>query len=161
MAAPDPHLVTDDDLGPLAPGLGDLVGTGRGWVNLVRDTDDDRPVTEVRTVPGMLFGRIGGRGPVEPRVTWTPARPRRRGEEPAMLGIEHGAGPRAARRLAELGHAVPAGWRVAQDNPLRGLVVELPTGTDPQQAIRWALGAATALAPSPGTGRWRAEVHPG
>lgn len=127
------------DLGPLLDVLDPA-----GWVNLrpAIDPDDD---------PGEpssgLFALFSARGPAVPLCTWHP------GER--SMGIEHGTGPKVARRLD-----LPPGWRVAQDHPRRGLVVVVPLGVPDAEALAWLVEAGTQLCPVPTTRTWVAEVHP-
>jgi hypothetical protein len=148
------------DPAPLAAALTRCREAGRGWVNLAPVGEEDDPVTRVRSVPGAIFGGVSGRGPQRPRLTWTPPERRRRRTVPGAVGLQHPAGPRAAARLREAGVPVPGGWRVTQDHPLRGLVVELPVddpGAD-LAGLRWAVDAARVLAPGC-EHDWVAEVH--
>lgn len=150
--------IAGDRPGELVARMDELAAAGAGWVNLQPGIDpDDVP----RAEPG-LFGVFSGRGPVVPVATWTAAGPpRRRGPAPEEVGIQHPAGPRAAARLADAGHGVPAGWRVVQDHPRRGLVVQVPPGTAHGDVAAWLLRATAALAAVPVTGWWRATVHRG
>jgi hypothetical protein len=115
-----------------------------GWVNLQPEVDTD---AEPASRPSALFGLFGARGPAVPFCTWHP------GER--SVGIEHGTGPKLAPRID-----VPAGWRVVQDHPKRGLVARVPVGTTDADAITWLLRTAAPLCSLPLLGRWVAEVHP-
>ncbi|HSL56586.1 MAG TPA: hypothetical protein VK866_01970 [Acidimicrobiales bacterium] len=163
MTSPELVPLPGGDPDPVAAHLARSRAAGRGWVNLAPVGDDDDPVTRHRSVPGAIFGSVSGRGPQRPRVTWTPPEPRRRNVRPGAIGIEHPAGARVVPRLADAGWPVPAGWRVAQDHALRGLVVEVPPD-DPGgdvAALRWAVAAARVLAPDTAGGDWVAEIHTG
>ncbi len=131
----------------------------RGWVNLspVVQEDDEGGAGAVRSAG--LFGLFGGSGPPVPLCTWTPGEARRRGVEPASVGLQHAAGPKVVRRLAEVGAPVPDGWTVGQDHPRRGLVVHPPAAVGPEAVLRWLLGAGEALCVLPVTGWWRAAVY--
>jgi hypothetical protein len=63
--------------------------------------------------------------------------------------------------LAERGHPVPDGWVVVQDQVRKGLVVTLPDGVAPADALDWLLRAARLLSTVPLTGQWRAAVYAG
>jgi hypothetical protein len=135
---------TRRDPAPLVEVMRTLAATGEGWVNLqARFPDEDDHAGPQRPRAGV-FALFRGRGPTVPVVTWVPAEP---GRTPAIdsLGIQHGAGPRAVAQLDAAGLAVPAGWRTAADHPGRGLVLELPTGTDPAEVLLWSLPAAQVL----------------
>ncbi|HEX5367447.1 MAG TPA: hypothetical protein VFW63_12390 [Acidimicrobiales bacterium] len=145
-----------------------LATSGAGWVNLSPGLDVDVPPPG----PSPLASLFGSRGPTVPLGTWAPAP---RPDAAASVGIRHGRGPRAIGRLAARHVTVPAGWRVVQDHPKRGLVLAVPPrpgepgpagggpGTtlhdDLDTVLRWLLRATAALCPVPRTGEWRAEVH--
>lgn len=113
----------------------------RGWVN-VRPEVDDPPDPPSRGWFGSVFG---SRGPVVPLATWHP------GERSA--GVQHDTGSRLARRVD-----VPAGWRVVQDHPRRGLVLRVPAGVVDADVLAWLVAVGTDLCPVPGSGRWIAEI---
>lgn len=127
-----------------------------GWVNFEPAiNEDDMPAPE-----SQAFGIFSGRGRPVPLGTWTPESTPKRGRvEPSMIGLQHPAGTRAKKRLAEVGHPVPEGWQVTQDHARKGLVVYLPDGVPPSEALAWLLGAAAALSTIPMTGEWRATVY--
>lgn len=136
---PDTALeLPDGDVTPLLEVL-----EGATYVNLRPGVDAD----EVPPVSGL--GQIfGNRGHVVPLATWTP------GE----IGLQHGAGRRAAPLLADVGVPVPEAWYVASDHPRRGLVLrtyQFP----PSDTLGWLVRAATAVCPLPITRPWLAEVH--
>lgn len=125
-----------------------------GWINF-------EPSIHVEDVPAEtgMFSFLSGRGPAVPLGTWTPPSAPRRGRgDPAMIGLQHGAGSKAKARLAEMGRAVPDGWVVTQDYAKKGLVVAVPPTADPEEVVRWLLDAAAALSVIPLTG-WRAAVY--
>lgn len=126
-----------------------------GWANL-------QPVLREGETPPPSRGLaiLFGAPPVTvPVCTWVAGRRARRGLRPDTLGIQHASGPRAVSRLASTGLPLPPGWRWRQDNPRRGLVVDLPPGTDPGEAVPWLLEAGTRLCAVDLDGRWRARVH--
>ena len=93
----------DGDITPLIEHL-----DGAAFVNL-------HPGVDAHEVPprSSLAHLFGNRGPTVPLATWTP------GE----IGLQHMAGQRAVRYLAERGVAVPDDWYVVSDHPKRGLVL--------------------------------------
>jgi hypothetical protein len=128
-----------------------IAAAGKGWVNLSPGLDmDDAPSPQ--SPLGSIFS---SRGPTVPLATWTPAQ----GREPATIGIEHGEGPKAEDMLAETGVPVPEGWRVVQDHPKRGIVVQVPGGTGEDAMLDWLLRAAGVLCAWPRTGEWRALCY--
>jgi hypothetical protein len=140
-----------DDVVGLMSGI---AGTHEGWINF-------EPAVPVEDVPGSgsAFSIFSGRGPAVPLGTWTPASAPRRGRaDPAMIGLQHGAGSKVKHQLAERGHAVPDGWVVVQDSSKKGLVVAVPPMADDAEVVRWLLTAASTLSTIPLTG-WRAAVY--
>jgi len=133
-----------------------------GWINLrpqVHDEGGAEDAPEATAVqPAGLFSVFGGGGPPVPLCTWTPGEQRRRGVEPASVGIQHAVGPKAARWLVEFGTPVPDGWAVVQDHPRRGLVVRPPADATSEVVLGWLLEAGDALCRLPLTGWWRAAV---
>ena len=134
--------------------LGELAGNGQGWVNIYPVVDDAPP--EARS---GLFGIFSGRGPAVPLATYVPSTIGRHREQPASVGIQHGAGPRAVARLSDAGIEVPARWRVRQDHPRRGLVLELPGDEPVGQVLAFLLDAATALSRVRTGESWAAERY--
>jgi hypothetical protein len=151
--------------------MAELAGSGQGWINFEPELPEDVEVPG----PG-LFSFMSARGPAVPLATWVPARVTRRGRAvPATLGLQHPTGVRAAARLADHGLERPPGWRVTQDHPKRGLVVQLagPRGADPlsgpadgigsgpdaAQVLEWLLRAGELLSMVPPTGWWVAAVY--
>jgi hypothetical protein len=130
-------VFTAEELGPVLEVLDPA-----GWVNLQPEVAD---AGEDPTTSGF-FAVFGARGPAVPFCTWMP------GERSA--GIQHGTGPKLASRID-----VPAGWRVAQDHPRRGLVVRVPDGVADEVVLAWLLATGEVLCARPLLGRWVAEVH--
>ena len=85
-------------------------------------------------------------GPTVPLATWTP------GE----IGIQHMAGQRVARFLAERGCAVPEEWYVVAEHPKRGLVLRTYQAP-PEETLPLAGRAATLLCPLQILGPWQAR----
>jgi hypothetical protein len=133
-------------------------GAGAGWVNFEPAVDAE----DVAAAGSATFALFSARGPIVPLATWTPARTQRRGRrEPAMIGLQHPAGSKAKPLLVELGHPVPDGWIVVQDHVRKGLVVNLPEGVAPADALGWLLRAARLLSSIPLAGGWRATIYSG
>ena len=108
------------------------------------------PGVEAEQVPprSTLTHVLGNRGPTVPLATWTP------GE----IGVQHMAGQRVARFLAERGWAVPEAWYVADDHPKRGLVVKT-YDAPPAEALAWLVGACRRLCPLEIPYPWQAVVR--
>ena len=115
---------------------------GRGWINLQPGVAEEHlpPPT------GSLFGLFSARGPMIPLCTWHP------GERSA--GVQHATGPKVAKRVD-----IPAGWRIVQDHPRRGLVVRVPVGVPDVDVLRWLVAVGDHLCAVPTTGQWLAELH--
>ncbi|MDA8070634.1 MAG: hypothetical protein M0Z82_03310 [Actinomycetota bacterium] len=154
------RYVEEIELGDGGPGrLVDLLrrfaACHDGWANLQPLLPEGADLPPSRGL-AILFGAPPVTVPV---CTWVAGRPTRRGLRPDALGIQHASGPRAVNRLASAGLPLLPGWRWRQDNPRRGLVVDLPAGTDPGEAVMWLLSAGTRLCALELDGRWRARVH--
>lgn len=128
----------DGDITPLLAHL-----EGATFVNLHPGVDPDE-------VPprSALFSVFGNSGPTVPLATWTP------GE----IGLQHMAGQRAVRFLADKGVPVPEDWYVVSDHPKRGLVLKT-YATPPEDALRWLVRAATVTCPLKIIGPWHAVVR--
>ena len=133
-----PFDITAADMSAATAAMAELVAAGRGWLDVI-------PSGAEPPQPTSVWGRIDGRGPSVPRLTWTAPRTKRRGSEPAALGIEHSTGIKAIARLTAVGHPLPEGWRRLQDNPMRGLVVQPPADAEPSAVLAWGLRAVVAL----------------
>lgn len=127
----------DGDVEPLV-----ALVEGASYVNLHPGVDAE-PAPASKPL-GNLFG---ARGPDIPLGTWTP------GE----IGLQHAAGQRVVRRLAEAGVEVPDSWYVVQDHPKRGLVVRT-YGTPAADVLAWLVRAVAAVCPLPIDRPWRAVV---
>jgi len=130
---------------------------GIGWINIEPIIEQEHEPPE----PGP-FAFLGGSTHKKPVITWMPAKPHEnRASKPTTIGLQHASGPRVARRLRDLGLAVPEGWKVTQDHPRRGLVAEVPADADNRAVVGWLLRASAAVCLVPSTGRWEATVHKG
>ena len=106
--------------------------------------------------------RLATSSPVVDRRWLWRAGPRQRGAKPrpAQIGVEHGTGPKALDRLAEVGVKLPQGWVKRQDHAKHGIVAELPDGEDPSVVITWLIVASTLLRTVVEPGEdWIALVH--
>jgi hypothetical protein len=133
--------------------VGLTVGPG-GWINFSPGLDVDEPPPARSPLAGLFTGR----GPDVPFGTWSPAGRR----DPSSVGIQHGRGPKALTQLAEMGVEMPAGWRRLSDHAKHGLVVAVPSTSDPAEldaTLDWLLRATGLLCPIRRTGEWRALCH--
>jgi len=135
-----------------------LDASGRGWINIGPWLSDEAMAeVPVRTGLGAWFS---GRGPHVPMATWIPSDATGRRPTAAQIGVEHGTGPNALKRLRAAGHAMPEGWVPRQDHAKHGIVAELPTEAQPDDVIEWLISAITELSDLVSVGsRWRAVVH--
>ena len=108
------------------------------------------PGVDVQEVPPRsgLTHLFGNRGPTVPLATWTP------GE----IGIQHMAGQRVSRFLAERGCAVPEEWYIASEHPKRGLVVKTYQAP-PAETLAWLVEACRRLNPLEVYDPWQAVVR--
>ncbi len=108
------------------------------------------PGVEAHDVPPRtaLAHLVGNRGPTVPLATWTP------GE----IGIQHMAGQRVTRLLADRGCPVPEDWYVAAEHPKRGLVLKTYQAP-PADALRWLVSAARLLCPLEIVYPWQAVIR--
>ena len=116
---------------------------GAVFVNISPGVDAD----EVPPRSG-LTQLFGNRGPLVPLATWTP------GE----IGIQHMAGQRVTRFLAERGCPVPEEWYVVSEHPKRGLVLRTYQAP-PEEALRWLVEACRRLCPLEIPLPWQAVVR--
>jgi hypothetical protein len=144
--APLPELFEFD---PDAPAgvvgcMRELITSRNGWVNM-------QPLVEEEDIPQTsvgILGWISAKGPAVPEATWVPGERRRNGSLAAdSIGLQHRGGPRARAALAEAGVPIPAGWKLLSDHPKRGLVIELPADTEPDEIVHWLVAAARVLSP--------------
>jgi hypothetical protein len=142
--------ISADDLSAATEVMAELSRAGRGWLDIT-------PAGVEPPAPTSVWGRINGRGPTTPRLTWTAPQPGRRRPEPAAVGIEHASGPKAIERLTLAGHPLPRGWHRLQDHPMRGLVLQPPAGADAEAVLAWGLRAVAILG-SPDTRRWTVRI---
>ncbi len=155
VAAPELVEFRPDAAEAVVGHMAAMAATHDGWINL-------QPAVDAEDAPrggSPLFGIFSGSGPPVPLMTWTPGERRRRGFGPITVGIQHGAGPKAADRLRESGHPVPEAWMVLQDHPKRGLVTAVPADADHATVLRWLIQAATVLSTVALVGDWRAAVY--
>ncbi len=134
----------------------ELASAGDGWINVLPGVPEEEVEEPPRGVFTALFGTAQ---PPVSMGTWVPAGGGRRDSGAETVGFMHPRGRRAVNQLASAGVMVPAGWRVGQDHPRRGLIVRPPSGTPHAEVLSWVLRAGAALAVVPLTGRWQARVY--
>jgi hypothetical protein len=128
----------DGDITPLLAHVADAV-----FINI-------SPGVDAHEVPprSALAHVLGNRGPTVPLGTWTP------GE----IGVQHMAGTRVTRFLADRGCPVPEAWYVADESPKRGLVLKT-YDAPPAETLRWLVEACRRLCPLETPLPWQAVVR--
>ncbi|MGH8988172.1 MAG: hypothetical protein ACRDXC_06185 [Acidimicrobiales bacterium] len=132
-----------------------------GWMNLLPGVPEEEVEPPSRNIFSSLFGTAQ---PPVSMCTWIPpggargASGGRGRDEGETIGILHPRGRRAAAQLADLGVAVPVGWRVSQDHSRRGLIAHPLSGAPLDDQLEWMLRAGAALAVVPLSGAWQAQV---
>ena len=122
---------------------------GREWVTVSPWVDPEHlPVVSV------LRRLFSARASKVPEVTWVPAS----GDQPAQLGVLHGTGPGALKRLVEAGVAPPDQWRPIQDHSKRGVLFSLPTPASAATIVDFSVTIATILAEVPVDDRWIGQI---
>lgn len=155
--APDYLEFSVSEVEPVVAVMDRMTAAHEGWLNF-------EPAIEADAVPDEpgFFALFSGKGPSVPLATWTPpSAPGARRVEPAMVGLQHGAGSRARQVLVGSGHNYPEGWRVTQDHARKGLVVAVPPSASSGEVLGWLLRAAAVMSSVPLTGRWRAAIYGG
>ena len=128
-------------------------GDGSGWLNLQPMVADEN-----RPVESPLFKLFTAKGPAVPLGTWVPAHHKRDKWQAASVGLQHGAGGKAAALLAERGVVEPQGWVRKQDHIKRGLVYDLPDGQEPKDVLLFLLDAMSQLVNFAIKERWLATA---
>jgi hypothetical protein len=151
--APEQVRFMPDEPGELTALMEAMVERGKGWINTWPDVDDD-------ALPQRksFFSIFSGMGPAVPLCTWVAPQPDQKPPH-IELGIQHASGPKAKKRLEELGHPVPDRWVVLADHPKRGLVIAVHPEATVASTLEWLVTAGKALARVPIPERWRATVH--
>ena len=144
------------ELGRVVRCLESMTVERQGWVNLLPGIEEGPAQTD--ELPG-IFGLLGGGPPPVTMCTWVPPRSGRTGAEEVTIGVLHPLRRKVLRELADASMGLPPDWRLTQDHPRRGLVVNVPLNTPAEDVVAWLLGAGTLLCPMPLTGSWQAEVH--
>jgi len=136
---PDQLLeLPDGDITPLLELVGSAV-----FINISPGVDaDDVPPRS------SLTHLLGNRGPTVPLATWTP------GE----IGVQHMAGQRVTRFLAERGLPVPDDWYVVDEHPKRGLVLKT-YASSPADTLGWLVEACRRLCPLDVPYPWQAVIR--
>ena len=113
-----------------------------GWVNIGPALTDE----QAARVPARsgLAAWFSGRGPSVAMGTWMPAQTSGRSRA-AQVGVEHGQGPNALKRLRESGLELPDGWVKRQDHAKHGVVLEIGADVELAAVVDWMVRAVTIL----------------
>lgn len=136
--------------------MDELAVAGDGWVNVMPGVPSE---VQDETPRGFFSALFGSAQPPVSMATWMPPGTGRRAGREETVGFMHPRGRGAVGQLASAGVVLPAGWRVGQDHPRRGLIVHPALGTPHADVLSWALRAGAALTASPQTGRWQARIY--
>ena len=126
---------------------------GKAWFNLVPFIHEDDLVPE-----SGLVKAFSAKGPVIPRGTWVPPSERRGKIRPGKVGLEHPRGRYAVSQLADLGVALPDGFKTKQDHARRGDVRTGLAKVEQCLDLVFLIEAAGALAEVPVGDRWIGQV---
>lgn len=138
-----------------------------GWLNLSPLPEEETAAPRRQWLP-HLFDLLLDAGPDVPVCTWMPARRMpdgatgkrgSRGVPTTSIGVQHPSGQRAIERLQQAGIDPPAGWRVVQDHPRRGMVFAAPAGADHRSTLEWLVRAGDFLSLGPPASSWVATAH--
>ena len=132
------------DLSAVVAAMAEIAGApgAPGWVNIGPALTDE----QAAGVPERsgLAAWFSGRGPTVAMGTWMPA-PTGGRSRAAQIGVEHGQGPNALKRLQEAGLGLPQGWVKRQDHAKHGVVVDLGGDVDLLTVVDWLVCAVTIL----------------
>jgi hypothetical protein len=121
---------------------------GRGWVNVVPEVVEDAGDLRVN-----VWGLWRYEGVAVATLTSSPTR--RGVAQPLTLGVLHTRGRLGRDRLVELFGGT--GLRVTQDHPQRGLLLEVPAGTETAPLLEVMCATTRALLDYTWAGRWRLD----
>jgi len=133
-----------------------VVSAAQSWMN-VRPYFGEQHDADMKWEP-PLRRLFSAKGPYVPHATWVPAHSRKRGFEPAAIGLSHPQGPSAVKRLVEGGVRMPSGWEVRQDHSRRGIVIVAGSDSTCKQTLDFLLDASEELSGVRLTGDWIADL---
>ncbi len=133
-----------DDLSAVVSAMAETAAApgADGWVNIGPALTDEQ-AAQVPARSG-LAAWFSGRGPSVAMGTWMPAQTSGRSRA-AQVGVEHGQGPNALKRLREAGLELPDGWVKRQDHAKHGVVVEIGADVELAAVVGWMVRAVTIL----------------
>ncbi len=133
-----------DDLSAVVSAMAEIAAApgADGWVNIGPALTDEQ-AAQVPAKSG-LAAWFSGRGPAVAMGTWMPEQTTGRSRA-AQVGVEHGQGPNALKRLRESGLELPDGWVKRQDHAKHGVVVEIGADVELAAVVGWMVRAVTTL----------------
>jgi len=81
-----------------------------------------------------------------------------RNADTLSIGLEHPHAAKAIAHLRDNGVDTPRAWKVKQDHPRRGIVLEVVATTAPEAIVTWITGAGRVLGAVPVGRAWTALV---
>jgi hypothetical protein len=121
------------------------VGDGRGWCNVSPNVEEEVPDMKVN-----YFGLRFNKGVTVASYVTAPAR--KGVAQPSTLGVLHSRSRLGRERIAEMLAGAP--FSVRQDHNSRGLLLEVPVDTAPEQVLTVMCNLTEALCDYDFTGTW-------
>jgi hypothetical protein len=121
------------------------VGDGRGWCNVSPNVEAEVPDMKVN-----YFGLRFNKGVTV--ASYVTALARKGVAQPSTLGVLHSRSRLGRERIAEMLAGAP--FSVRQDHNSRGLLLEVPVDTAPEQVLTVMCNLTEALCDYDFTGTW-------
>ena len=127
-----------------------ILDAGNGWAHL-------RPVgaDEAAMLVHQSFKvKLAEQPPQLPQATLVVPKTRKRGKrKPIEIAVSHMKGQPCAHELD-----LPERWRIREDDPGRGLLIEVPADTEPRELVTNIAKATAALSTLEIIPEWKATV---
>ena len=112
------------------------------WFNIEPDVDE----RSIHT--GSIFWKaFSSRGPRIPQFTWTSATDRKGNYQPSEIGLTHPTGIAVLERIKSFQINIPDEWRLIQDHPKRGIVIQLPATYVSEEVVMFATSVIPVVSP--------------
>lgn len=131
-----------DDPSAVVSAMAEIAAAPGGWVNIGPALTEEQ-AAQVPARSG-LAAWFSGRGPSVAMGTWMPE-PTSGRSRAAQLGVEHGQGPDALKRLQQAGLELPVGCLKRQDHAKHGVVLDVSADVEPAVVVDWMVRAVTIL----------------
>jgi hypothetical protein len=125
------------------------IASGRGWCNVVPVAVDDVPDLKVNLLGLWLNSGV-------PVASYVTVAPRNGIAQPSSLGLLHSRGRLGKERIRELLAGAP--FVVRQDLKERGLLMNVPVGTDVSLVVNTMCTMTESLCEYEMTGDWRLDL---